>query len=90
MRPLLQGRRFPVAWKPPPAIWEVISAKSVSYLVERVWFQLEGVCFLKRRGTFQLEGVCLVYISVGGGVFLEEEGYISVGGVHFSWRGCVS
>ena len=43
--------------------------------------------------------------SVGGGVFLEEEGvclvkrrgYISVGGgvfleeegVHFSWRGCV-
>ena len=35
--------------------------------------QLEGVCFLKRRG----------YISVGGGVFLEEEG------VHFSWRGCV-
>ena len=50
--------------------------------------QLEGVCFLKRRGTFQLEGVCLVkrrgYISVGGGVFNQEEG------VHFSWRGCVS
>ena len=39
----------------------------------------------------------LGYISVGGGVFLEEEGYISVGGglfleeegIHFSWRGCV-